>query len=280
MPTLSNNELKRIKSLSQKKFRDELGLFTVEGDKMVEEALRSDFEVVEVYRRDEIGETAMGRISSLSTPPPSLAVVRQPKEYRKTANANSEGIDTEFFVPASGLVVGLDSIRDPGNLGTILRTADWFGIRDVYVSRDTVELFNPKVVQATMGSIFRVRVHNCSLVNLAGRIREANGLCFGTFMDGENLFGFDFNEKMGNAGPCLIVFGNEANGISDAVAEVVDYRLNIPRFSCPLAESSDVSTRNVLSSSTHPAPESLNAATATGIVLAEYRQQTNGNNQL
>ncbi len=254
MNTLSNNELKRLKNLSQKKFRDEYGLFTVEGDKMVEEALRSDFEVLAVYRRDEIGEVTMGKITSLSTPPPSMAVVRQPEGYRKTLDDISKGIETEVFVPTSGLILGLDSIRDPGNLGTILRTADWFGIRDVYASPDTVEAFNPKVVQATMGSIFRVRVHYCSLVSLSERIRKAQGLCFGTFLDGEDLFEFDFTEKMHNAEPTMIVIGNESNGISDEVATAMDFRLSIPQFHSPTAES-------------------LNAATATGIVIAEYRRQ-------
>ncbi len=255
MNILSSKELKRIMSLSQKKFRDEYGLFIVEGDKMVEEALRSDYEVVKVYRRDKIGVTAMSRISSLSTPPPSLAIVRQPETYRKTLDDISKGIDTEIFVPSSGLVVALDSIRDPGNLGTILRTADWFGISDVYASADTVEVFNPKVVQATMGSIFRVRLHYCNLVSLAQRVKSAKGLCFGTFMDGEDIFAFDFPSKMRKAGGgvAIIVIGNEANGISDEVAAVMDYRIGIPQHNSKA--------------------ESLNAATATGIAIAEYRRQ-------
>ncbi len=272
MNILSSKELKRIMSLSQKKFRDEYGLFIVEGDKMVEEARRSDFEVVTVYFRDKIGVTAMSRISSLSTPPPSLAIVRQPEDYRKTLDDISKSAETEVSVPSSGLVLGLDSIRDPGNLGTILRTADWFGIKDVYVSYDTVEVFNPKVVQATMGSIFRVKVHYCNLIGVAERIHKAQGLCFGTFLEGEDLFGFDFSAKK-HVGPTMIVIGNESNGISIEVAAALDHRISIPRCQkTGNAAASNVSTRNKPVSE---GPESLNAATAAAIAIAEYRRQMN-----
>ena len=129
--SISKNELRQVRSLAQKKFRDESGLFVVEGEKMVSEALASGFEVVSVYRRDEIGEEAMARLSMLSSPSPVLAVVRQPAPAA--------------FRPSKGLFLALDGIRDPGNLGTILRVADWFGIDGVVASPDTVELYNPKV---------------------------------------------------------------------------------------------------------------------------------------
>ena len=157
--TISNNEIKRIKSLQQKKFRDESGLFIVEGEKMVEEALNSGFQVEAVYRKDEIGETAMSRISSLASPSPVLAVVRKPADS-KIENVTS----LKPLISEGGLFLALDTIRDPGNLGTILRIADWFGIKAVFASADTVDVFNPKVVQATMGAVFRVKLHYLDLL--------------------------------------------------------------------------------------------------------------------
>ena len=127
-------EIKFVKSLSQKKFRDSSGLFVVEGEKLVAEALVSRFQVEKVYRREDIGEAAMARISGLSSPSPALALVHRPDDL------------SEADVPGKGLFLALDGIRDPGNLGTILRVADWFGIDAVFCSPDTVDCFNPKVV--------------------------------------------------------------------------------------------------------------------------------------
>ena len=161
--TITQAEIKQIRSLREKKFRDAYGLFVVEGEKMVQEALLSDFEVVRVWRRDEIGEAAMARISQLSTPSPVLAVVARP--------------EPAGIVLQRSLCLGLDGIRDPGNLGTILRIADWFGVETVFASDDCVDQFNPKVIQASMGSVFRVRVVTADLVDIARRFREA-GIIF------------------------------------------------------------------------------------------------------
>jgi len=142
-----------VKSLHLKKTRDELGLFIVEGEKMVQEAIASPFEVERIYRRDEIGEESMKRISALSSPSPALAVLKKPSDvYMDDASAAEE------IISKGGLFLALDSIRDPGNLGTILRVADWFGIDAIFAAKDTVDVFNPKVVQATMGAIFRVKM--------------------------------------------------------------------------------------------------------------------------
>ncbi len=233
---LSNNDIKKIKSLSQKKFRDELGLFVVEGEKLVAEALNSDFEVVEVYRKDEIGENAMSRISQLSTPSPVLAVV-------KTKNPSQSKV--------AGLCVGLDSLRDPGNLGTIIRVCDWFGIRDIYASGDTVDVYNPKVVQATMGAIFRVRVHYCDLVQTSKDILSIGGKVYGTFLDGQNIY--EKTLETGSQAPVMVVIGNEANGISSEMESIVSDKLLIPSYG--------------------GASESLNAAIATAITIAEFRRR-------
>ena len=238
--SISKNELRQVRSLAQKKFRDESGLFVVEGEKMVSEALASGFEVVSVYRRDEIGEEAMARLSMLSSPSPVLAVVRQPAP---TA-----------FQPSRGLFLALDGIRDPGNLGTILRVADWFGIDGVVASPDTVELYNPKVVQATMGAIFRVPFFRMDIAELCRKVVSGGGHVYGTFLDGENMYSKALD--CGLEAPSVIVIGNESNGISPAVAACVSDRLFIPPYPAD-----------------DPGSESLNAAIATAITVAEFRRR-------
>ena len=262
---LSKNEIKDIKALGQKKFRDERRLFVVEGEKLVEEALQSSFDVVAHYRIEDIGEETMGRISQLTHPSPALAVVRQPAEE-------------PFTIAEDELILALDGIRDPGNLGTILRIADWFGIRQVLASEDTVEVYNPKVVQATMGAIFRVRVHYC---DLSEKLRCCSERCgaggfwsrehfsasgtktratrsetsipiYGTFLEGDNLY----ETELTKGG--IIIMGSEANGISPQVAATVARKLFIPPY-----------PRNAHTS------ESLNVAVATAITCAEFRRRSN-----
>lgn len=246
--TLTNSEIKNIKSLSSKKFRDELGLFVVEGEKMTSEAEKSSFEIERIYRKDEIGQTAMSRISSLSSPSPVLTIVRQPR--RSDAHTQTE------ILHKGGLFLFLDSIRDPGNLGTILRIADWFGIDAVFASEDTVEVFNPKVVQATMGAIFRVSFHYADLQALSDEVKRVGGRIYGTFLDGDNIYRKDLSGGLEK--PTVIVIGNESNGISHAMSEKVTDRLFIPPYPVDDAGS-----------------ESLNAAVATAVTVAEFRRQQN-----
>ena len=233
--SITQAEIKQIRSLREKKFRDEYGLFVVEGEKMVREALDSAFEVVRVWRRDEIGEAAMARISQLSTPSPVLAVVARPSQAAMPD-------------PELGLCLALDGIRDPGNLGTILRTADWFGVQAVYLSADCVEPYNPKVIQSSMGSIFRVRTATADLPELARRFREAGRPVYGTFLDGTDLYRRELSPEG------LVVMGNEAAGIRPEVAAQVDARLLIPSFGRSGAES-------------------LNVAVATAVTLSEFRRR-------
>ncbi|MEG2470765.1 MAG: TrmH family RNA methyltransferase, partial [Bacteroidales bacterium] len=166
MAVLSTNQIKFIRSLSNKKFRQESGLFIAEGEKIVAEALKSNFIIRDVYRVEDIGEECMGRISCLSSPSPVLAVIEQKKDspHREEELLNSANYSSRF-----PLCLALDGVRDPGNLGTIIRIADWFGIDAIFASKDTVELYNPKVVQATMGAIFRKEV---MYGNLSGIIKE------------------------------------------------------------------------------------------------------------
>ena len=240
--TVSSAEIKLVKSLAQKKFRDEHGLFVAEGEKLVAEALKSGFEVEKVYRKDEVGEAAMARISALSSPSPALALVRRPADLELA------------LLPASGLFLALDGIRDPGNLGTILRIADWFGIDAVFASPDTVDVFNPKVVQATMGAIFRVKFHYTDIPSLCRSALAAGGNVYGTFLDGENMYQKSLSN--GVERPSVIVIGNEANGISAATAACVSDRLYIPPFPA-----------------NDPGSESLNAAVATAVTVAEFRRR-------
>lgn len=249
MATISTNEIKRVKALQQKKVRDESGLFVVEGEKMVREAVDSPFAVEHIYYKEEIGEDAMKRISALASPSPALAVVRKPSDaYVEDLSAFDD------ILEEGGLYLALDSIRDPGNLGTILRIADWFGIKAVFATRDTVDIFNPKVVQATMGAIFRVKMHYVDLPALSHKVLAAGGKVYGTFLDGQNLY--ERPLENGSAVPSVIVIGNESEGISDAMAELVSDKLYIPPYPAD-----------------QPGSESLNAAIATAITVAEFRRR-------
>ena len=242
---ISNNEIKRVRSLQQKKFRDETGLFIVEGEKMVQEAQDSSFHVENVYYRKDIGDEAMQRISALANPSPALAVVRKPSDI---STLHVERLAKE------GLFLGLDAIRDPGNLGTILRVADWFGIDAVYASKDTVDVFNPKVVQATMGAVFRVKLHYVDLEEVSKIILKNRGKIYGTFLDGMNMYEKDL--ETGKNSPVMIVIGNESEGISDKIGSLVSDRLYIPPYPADVTGS-----------------ESLNAAIATAITVAEFRRR-------
>ena len=250
MVSISNNEIKKVKSLSQKKFRDESGLFTVEGEKMVDEAVRSSFTVEKVYEADVIGEDTMARITSLSSPSPVLAIVRKPSDIYVE---DVEELDA--LLAQGGLFLALDTIRDPGNLGTILRIADWFGIKAVFATRDTVDVFNPKVVQATMGAIFRVRMHYVDLPALSKAVLSHGGHIFGTFLDGDNMYSKTLDD--GSQSPAMIVIGNESNGISEPMSALVTDRLYIPPYPAD-----------------QPGSESLNAAIATAITVAEFRRRS------
>jgi TrmH family RNA methyltransferase len=249
MAAISNNEIKRIKALQQKKMRDVEGLFIVEGEKMVQEAVDSPFAVEKIYYKSEIGEEAMSRITALSSPSPALAVVKKPADAYV-----DDATSLKPFLEEGGLFLALDTIRDPGNLGTILRIADWFGIKAVFATRDTVDVFNPKVVQSTMGAIFRVKIHYVDLPELSEIALALGGKVYGTFLDGKNMYERDLDN--GADSPSIIVIGNESVGISPAMAALVSDRLYIPPYPAD-----------------QPGSESLNAAIATAITVAEFRRR-------
>lgn len=239
---LSKNQIKLITSLQQKKQRFAHQLFFAEGIKGIQELLASNFELVHLYTTqndfDEVSndkkvlldEHELKKITALATPNTCLAVFKIPNEKK---------------IIESGLILALDSIRDPGNLGTILRLCDWFGIGQLICSKETVDIYNPKVVQATMGSIARV---NVNYIDLEPFISQTQLPVFGTFMDGTNIYKTDLPHEG------IIIMGNEANGISPEIEKLIKNRLTIPRFG------------------TLQKTESLNVATATAIILSEFRR--------
>jgi TrmH family RNA methyltransferase len=239
---VSKNQIKLISSLHQKKHRQTHQLFIAEGIKGIQELLDAHFELEHLYTTQTDFETVasnlktlvtdadLKKMSALTSPNTCLAVFKMPEV--KAINS-------------SGLIVALDDIRDPGNLGTILRLCDWFGIQQLVCSKETVDVYNPKVVQATMGSIARV---NVTYVDLYDFITKSKLAVFGTFMDGENMYTTNLPQEG------IIVMGNEANGISSDLEKIIKNRLTIPRFG------------------TLQKTESLNVATATAIVLSEFRR--------
>ncbi len=235
MLKLTAAEIKAIKALGTKKFRDSEGLFVIEGEKLVSEALSSGFKIERILRREEIGEQQMARISALDSPSPVLAVVRKAEPGPAVAG--------------KGLFLALDSVRDPGNLGTIMRIADWFGIDGIFASPDTVDQYNPKVVQASMGAVFRKTVTYCDLPHLCESFRAAGLPVYGTFLDGSDIYAADLKPEG------LIVMGSESFGIGEAVAQHVDARIKIPTYA-----------------KGHGA-ESLNVAVATAVTVAEFKRR-------
>ncbi|QYA24159.1 RNA methyltransferase [Gramella sp. MT6] len=239
---LSKSQIKLIKSLSQKKYRNSHGLFIVEGIKGIREFLNSEFELVSIYSSGEnfglkddylelIDDRDLKKISSLKTPQKALAVFKIPNPKQ---------------VGQKGLIVTLDGVRDPGNLGTIIRLCDWFGVENLVCSRDTVDCYNPKVVQASMGSLTRVNIQYLDLDEFISAQPELPVL--GTMLEGENVY------KANLPDAAILVMGNEANGISDKIIDLLSKKISIPQFG-RIQET-----------------ESLNVATATAILLSEFRR--------
>ena len=237
---LTKSQIKLITSLKQKKFRIQHQLFVVEGVKVVQEFLNSNYELVAIFAVEDrysqynhkftlVDSKELAKISGFSTPNKVLATFKIP---------------SSLAVNWSSLTVALDGINDPGNLGTIIRLCDWFGIEDLVCSEDTVDCYNSKVVQASMGSHTRV---NITYVDLKKTLSTVSN-CMGTFMDGISIY----NQTLPKTG--VIVLGNEANGISENIESLINLRLSIPRFG-KLKQT-----------------ESLNVANAAAIVLSEFKR--------
>lgn len=247
---LSKNKIKYIRSLEQKKTRKEESVFLAEGPKLIGDLLPYfHCRLIAAtpqwikdnpnLRADEIIEATpeeLSRASLLKTPQHVLALFEQPQH-----TLNAEAISQK-------LTIALDDIQDPGNLGTIIRLADWFGIENIICSSNTVDVYNPKAIQATMGAIARVKVHYTHLTDFIKTLGETP--IFGTFLEGENIY----NQPLPNHG--IIIMGNEGNGISKEIEEWVNHKLYIPNYPQERGTS-----------------ESLNVAIATAVVCAEFRRQ-------
>ncbi len=293
---LTAKQLKFISSLHQKKFREEYNCFIAEGQKIVGEILDSEYRVQGIYATREwmqnhhheatnnipVFETLpreMQRISSLTTPSPVLAVVRIPDYAKKdvtdlTSNpdppGSSDSIKSEPFTTSADrsvnpLILALDDIRDPGNLGTIIRIADWFGIGSIMCSHSSVDAYNPKVVQATMGSIARVRIYVTDLEKallhphtVVRDIPVGPFPVFGAVLEGESIYSTENIQGHG-----IIVIGNESHGISVRLEPLIQHRISIPAAS-PKGRNR---------------AESLNAAVAAAIICSEFRRRTFINNE-
>lgn len=239
---LSKSQIKLINSLSQKKYRQKNGLFMAEGIKVIKELLNSNFELERLFSQADIfftekdkmqlvEENELKKITKLSTSQTALALFKIPQH---TAEVKED------------FIVALDGVRDPGNLGTIIRLCDWFGVKQLLCSNDTADCYNPKVIQATMGSIARVEV---IYTNLAEELPMLKLPIFGTFMNGENVYESSLPSKG------ILVLGNEANGITTGIEQIITNKLSIPQFG---------NAKNT---------ESLNVATATAIFLSEFKRR-------
>ena len=240
--SISKNQLKLITSLSQKKYRQKHNLFIAEGVKVLNELLNSPFEIETLFCTDDfdvaisekkiirISETELKKVSTLKSPNKALGIFKIPKEKA---------------LQNSGLTIALDAINDPGNLGTIIRLCDWFGVTQLVCSKDTVDCYNQKVVQASMGSLTRVSIYYTDLENY---ITKSNLDTFIADMDGENVY----KTKLPKEG--ILIMGNEANGVSEEIKSLLQHKISIPRF----GETQET--------------ESLNVATATAILLSEFKR--------
>lgn len=247
MNRLSKSQIKWVRTLQQKKHRDAEGVFVAEGEKCIND-LRAGFELILLATPENATATEIEQMSSLRSPQGMIGV------FKKREAMGQEG-EEAIRQWGDEVCVALDGVQDPGNLGTIIRTCDWFGIHDIICSHDTADCYNPKVVQATMGALARVRVHYIDLADTLQQMREADYPIYGTLLDGKDMYA---PTAIPNRDKGVIVMGNEGNGISQKIRELVTHPLLIPSYPANL-----------------PTSESLNVSIATAIVLAEFRRHNN-----
>jgi TrmH family RNA methyltransferase len=243
MTHLSKAQIKWVRSLQQKKNRDAERLFVAEGQKCVHD-LRDTFELVLLANAENASATEIEQMSSLRTPQGTIGVFKQREEDLLTIHEE--------------LIVALDGVQDPGNLGTIIRTCDWFGIHHIICSRETADCYNPKVVQATMGALARVHLYYVdNLANTLNQYKSAGYPIYGTLLEGTNMY---HAGSIPTKAKGIIVMGNEGKGLTAEVRKEVSHPLLIPSYPAGIATS-----------------ESLNVGIATAIVLAEFRRNDNSN---
>ena len=251
---IGKNTIKLINSLALKKYRKKENLFLIEGDKMVKEALDSDLKIQHLIVTDqflnkfsghqsnvakltEIDERELKKISLLQHPQNSLAICQIPEKPEFPSTLPN---DLSLF---------LDGIQDPGNMGTIIRICDWYGVKQLFCSPDSVDLYNPKVIQASMGSFNRVEVHECEFAELVFLAQKSDTPCYGAFMSGNNIYREELPQQ------AVLVMGNEGNGIRSSVEKQITRRLSIPNFSDNNSKA-----------------ESLNVSVATAIICSEFKR--------
>lgn len=252
---LAKQKLKEIQALKLAKYRKKMKLFIAEGAKVVIELLDSRFEVHSVYCQKEHKYLLDNRLNS-----EQLYIISH-KDLERISLLKNPGDVFGIFhmdptltgspVSPDNLLIVLDGISNPGNFGTILRTADWFGINEVVCSQDCVDIYNPKVVQSSMGSIARVRVHYTALNEYLEKVSKYIEI-FGAVLQGENLYHTKLPDK------AILVIGNESRGISGELLPYIQHRISIPPFNTGIG----------------PQAESLNASIATAIICSEFRRQT------
>lgn len=244
---ITKADIQLVRSLADKRSRDEMGLFVAEGEKLIEEIRSSSLRIRRIFALDGVLQGAdveratakeMERLSHLKTPSSCIALVEIPRYALKTENLTGR------------LTLALDDVQNPGNMGTIIRLADWFGISDIVCSLSTADCFNPKVIQATMGAILRVRVHYTDLTHFLEEMQRAGEPIYGTLLDGENIYKCDLSPHG------VVVMGNEGRGIRPATERFIDHRLLIPPYPASRHGS-----------------ESLNVAVATAVACAEFRRR-------
>lgn len=250
---ITKNDIKQLQSLRQAKGRKEHGIFAVEGNKLVEELLKTDFRTGNVLATEQWVE----RNPVLAKNITDFEVIT-PKQMEQISNfVTAPGIFATAAIPSfritpndagNELILMLDGINDPGNLGTIIRTADWFGIKKIVISEDTCDPWQPKVIQSTMGSIFRTQIME---TNIADFLKQTKAPVFGALMQGKNLYQTHINNNQG-----VIIVGSESHGIRENVMPYVSCPITIPK-----AEGSET--------------ESLNASMAAGIIMAEVFRSNN-----
>jgi TrmH family RNA methyltransferase len=251
---VSSSEIKFIKSLGIKKYRQEYGLFVVEGEKVVGELLESDFTVRDLFCIEEyaglikydkcrvITDKQLERLSFFKTPNKVLAVVEIPK--------NKYNIE-QFLSQDKLLLLGLDNINDPGNMGTIIRIANWFGIENIVCSPESVDCYSPKVVQSSMGSLFRVNIYYDDLARAINNIKKSGEVyIYSSNIDGISIYETPIQNR------AMLLLGNESHGIRNEISALADYKIKLPSF--PAGNSS---------------MESLNVGVAAGVLCAEFRKR-------
>jgi len=255
---ISSSKSKLIRSLQQKKFRDQHRLFMAEGEKMVDELITgspsSRFNITELIATPGWIDSRVSKLQGIEITEASPAEIKKvsklvsPQEVIALVSIPTIHFSVEELLNTP--VLAFESIRDPGNLGTIIRTADWFGIRHIVCSPDSTDLYNPKVVQSTMGAITRVQLHYQEMETLLKNKELQTKTVFGTFMEGENIYSTSLEPDP------LILFGNESHGLSKSLDSLIERRISIPSFS-PIGKGS----------------ESLNVASSVAVVCSELRRR-------